>query len=72
MSDHVEQDRLRHALGKLPAEQRVALELPYFGHLSQTQIAERLEIPLGTVKSRLAMALRKLQAAMTANQGTSG
>ncbi|MGP6156014.1 MAG: RNA polymerase sigma factor [Vulcanimicrobiaceae bacterium] len=70
VSDHVESDRLRRALAKLPTEQRTALELAYFGHLSEAQIAERLDIPLGTVKSRLAMALRKLHAAMAANGGT--
>ena len=70
VSDHVERDQLRRALTNLPAEQRAALELAYFGQLSQAQIAERLDIPLGTVKSRVAMALRKLQAAMTASGGT--
>jgi RNA polymerase sigma-70 factor, ECF subfamily len=70
VSDHVERDQLRRALTNLPAEQRAALELAYFGQLSQAQIAERLDIPLGTVKSRVAMALRKLQATMTASGGT--
>jgi RNA polymerase sigma-70 factor, ECF subfamily len=68
VTDHVERTRLRSALGELPPEQRVALELAYFGGLSQTQIAERLDVPLGTIKSRLAMAVRKLRAAMGATE----
>jgi RNA polymerase sigma-70 factor (ECF subfamily) len=63
VDDFVERSRLREALGTLPAEQRTAVELAYFGHLSQTQIAERLGVPLGTIKSRIAMGLRKLQLA---------
>ena len=49
------------ALGALPAEQRQALELAYFGGLSQTEIAERTGQPLGTVKTRMRLALAKLR-----------
>jgi RNA polymerase sigma-70 factor (ECF subfamily) len=61
MPDHVELGRLRAALERLPAEQRAALELAYYRHLSHAQIAEALDVPLGTIKSRLALGLRKLQ-----------
>ncbi len=64
LQDHVELQRLRAAVDALPPEQRAALRLAYYGHLSQSQIAERLGVPLGTVKSRVAMALRKLQTAI--------
>jgi len=64
--DHVELGRLRDALTALPPEQRQALELAYFQYLSHTQISEKLGVPLGTIKSRLAMGLRKLQDAMPA------
>ena len=64
VKDHVETDRLRRVLAALPAEQRTAVELAYFGHLSQTEIAEKLHEPLGTVKSRVALALRKLRLAL--------
>ena len=49
------------ALTGLPVEQRQALELGYFGGLSQTEIAERTGQPLGTVKTRMRLALQKLR-----------
>jgi len=49
------------ALGDLPHEQREALELGYFGGLSQTEIAERTGQPLGTVKTRMRLAMLKLK-----------
>jgi RNA polymerase sigma-70 factor (ECF subfamily) len=58
--DHVELTRLRRAVAALPAEQREALELAFFGERTHVQIARRLGIPLGTVKSRLSLAIRKL------------
>ena len=49
------------ALSQLPAEQREALELGYYGGLSQSEIAERTGQPLGTVKTRMRLALQKLR-----------
>jgi RNA polymerase sigma factor (sigma-70 family) len=49
------------ALAQLPPDQRQALELAYYGGLSQTELAERLGVPLGTVKSRMFTALAKLR-----------
>jgi RNA polymerase sigma-70 factor (ECF subfamily) len=49
------------ALAQLPPDQREALELAYYGGLSQSQLAERLGIPVGTVKSRMFAALRTLR-----------
>ncbi|MDQ2931964.1 MAG: sigma-70 family RNA polymerase sigma factor [Gemmatimonadota bacterium] len=50
------------ALAKLPAEQREVIELSYFGGLSQSEIAARTKLPLGTVKTRARLALEKLRA----------
>jgi RNA polymerase sigma-70 factor (ECF subfamily) len=49
------------ALSELPQEQRQALELGYFGGLSQTEIAERTGQPLGTIKTRMRLAMLKLR-----------
>ena len=51
---------VRRALENLRPEQRQIIELMYFEGLSQTQIAERLPLPLGTVKSRARLAMRRL------------
>ena len=52
---------MQAALAQLPPDQRQALELAYYGGLSQTELAERLGVPLGTVKSRMFTALAKLR-----------
>lgn len=44
---------VRNALGSLPAEQRRAIELAFFGGLTQIEIAEQLAVPLGTIKARI-------------------
>jgi RNA polymerase sigma-70 factor (ECF subfamily) len=49
------------ALLQLSPDQREALELAYYGGLSQTELAEQLGVPLGTVKSRMFAALAKLR-----------
>jgi RNA polymerase sigma-70 factor (ECF subfamily) len=52
---------VRAGLAQLPANQRVALELAYFQGLTQTEIAARLEKPLGTVKTYMFQGMRRLR-----------
>lgn len=56
---------VREALGTLPSEQRGVIEMSYFGGLTQVEIAERTGQPLGTVKTRMRLALKKLRLALT-------
>ena len=52
---------VQEALRRLPAEQREALELGYYGGLTQSELAERLGQPLGTIKSRMFAGLTQLR-----------
>jgi RNA polymerase sigma-70 factor, ECF subfamily len=54
-------EHVRAALRELPAEQREVLELGYFNGLSQTEIADATGQPLGTVKTRMRLAMQKLR-----------
>lgn len=58
--------RLRRALRRLPGEQRRCVELAFFAELSHRQVAERLQQPLGTVKSRILLGLRKMRRELAA------
>lgn len=59
-----ERKAVQAALEGLPPEQREIIELMYFDGLSQTRIADRLSLPLGTVKSRTLLGMRKLRVAL--------
>lgn len=52
------------ALERLPAEQRQVIELMYFDGLTQSKIADRLQLPLGTVKSRTLLGMRRLRTSL--------
>ncbi|SFP36736.1 sigma-70 family RNA polymerase sigma factor [Tranquillimonas alkanivorans] len=56
--------RLGRALADLPEKQRHLIEKAYFGDLSHTEIAEETGLPLGTIKSRIRLALDRLRHAM--------
>ena len=58
--DAAERIAIRSALATLPREQREVIELAYWGRYTQAEIADRLAIPLGTIKSRASLGLRKL------------
>ncbi|MDP9384070.1 MAG: sigma-70 family RNA polymerase sigma factor, partial [Actinomycetota bacterium] len=62
----------RAALERLPAEQRQVLELAYYGGWTQLEIAERLGLPVGTVKARTRLGLDKLRVSLDASVRASG
>src|SRR2546426_2256943 len=62
-------ERITRALGTLSLEQREVLALAYFGGLSQSQIAERLRAPLGTVKSWTRQGLMRLREQLPREEG---
>lgn len=67
-STRPDQRRVRTALAEVSADQRTILELAYFDGLSCSEISTRLDIPIGTVKSRLAAALTKLRHTLGADR----
>jgi RNA polymerase sigma-70 factor (ECF subfamily) len=60
-------ERVRAEVERLPAEQREAIELAYFGGRTYRQVAEELGIPEGTAKSRLRLGLRRIADALESN-----
>ena len=52
---------MRAAIDELPAEQSRVIELAYFGGFSHSQIADQLDMPIGTVKGRMRLGLEKLR-----------
>jgi len=62
-------EQVRTALSELPDEQREVLELGYFSGLSQSEIAEATRQPLGTVKTRMRLAMQKLREPLSMHRG---
>ncbi|HEV8681814.1 MAG TPA: sigma-70 family RNA polymerase sigma factor [Actinomycetota bacterium] len=61
-----ERAAVRAALNELPPEQREVIELMYFEGLSQSRVAERTGIPLGTIKSRAVLGMRRMRSSLGA------
>jgi len=57
----LERERVQNALKQLPDPQREALELAYYGGFTQSELAERLGQPIGTIKSRMFTGLARLR-----------
>ena len=70
--DAAEVARMRRALDALPPAQRATLELSFFSGLSYPEIAEKENLPLGTIKSRAARALLALREALEAGEAPRG
>jgi RNA polymerase sigma-70 factor (ECF subfamily) len=58
---HFDRVRVQEALKNLPDTQREAIELAYYGGFSQSELAERLGLPLGTIKSRMFAGLARMR-----------
>jgi RNA polymerase sigma-70 factor (ECF subfamily) len=59
--DREQANSLRFAVQALPPEQRQVIELSYYGGMTQSDIAEQLTLPLGTVKTRMRLGMQKLR-----------
>lgn len=69
--DPIERERLRNAMNKIPEDQRLPLYLAFYEGKTHTEIAAELRQPLGTIKSRISLGLRKLAAQLAPPGGKS-
>ncbi|WP_295898617.1 sigma-70 family RNA polymerase sigma factor [uncultured Vibrio sp.] len=63
-SDHLMNEKIQKLVDELPTAQRVVLKAVYYQDLSQEQLAQQLGVPVGTIKSRLRLALSKIRQKM--------
>jgi RNA polymerase sigma-70 factor, ECF subfamily len=66
--NNVRGDIVRRALERLPVEQKKSIELAYFSGYTQSEIAELMGVPLGTVKGRMRIGLQKLRSMLLAQE----
>jgi RNA polymerase sigma-70 factor, ECF subfamily len=66
--DHARGDLVRRALERLPMEQKKSIELAYFSGYTQSEIAELMGVPLGTVKGRMRIGLQKLRTLLVSQE----
>ena len=64
VQQNLDRERIMRALATLPDNQKEVILLAYFEGYSQSQMAERLEQPLGTIKTRVRLAMQKLRTAL--------
>ena len=64
VTDQLDGEQVRAAVAELPPDQRTAVEMAYFQGLTHQEISDRTSIPLGTVKGRLRLGLRKLSTSL--------
>lgn len=62
-------DRVRQALAQLPPDQRDAIRLAFLGGMTHEQISVNLGVPLGTIKTRIRLGIRRLRALLPNNGG---
>jgi RNA polymerase sigma-70 factor (ECF subfamily) len=67
--EHEQARRTRELIAGLPTEQQRVIELAYFQGMTQCEIAAEVGVPLGTVKGRQRLALRKLHRALVGPRG---
>jgi RNA polymerase sigma-70 factor (ECF subfamily) len=67
---HLSAEEIRHALLHLSPEQRETIKLAYFRGWTHAEIASRLDLPLGTVKGRMRLALRRLRELLVQQEAT--
>ena len=65
VSTTLQRESLKSGLATLPDAQRETIELAYFGGYTQNEIAQRMAVPLGTVKGRMRIGLQKLRGVLT-------
>jgi RNA polymerase sigma-70 factor (ECF subfamily) len=61
---HERHERVRREMAALPAEQRQVLEMAFYQGMTQSEIAAKAGLPLGTVKTRTLLAMKKLRNAL--------
>lgn len=67
VEQNLERERILKALSRLPESQREVIMLAYFGGFSQSEMADKLKQPLGTVKTRVRLAMQKLRTILNDN-----